>query len=220
MDPIVRELAGVDLGDKRLNRRAMSVLAAINRHPSHGFPRVFGNRSALEGFYRLVNNVAVEPDALAAPHAEQSWRRARAHDDSVLILHDTTEFTYKGETPREDLTQKKTTQSFHGHYALAVAETEAPVVYGVVGHRAVVDSLLLILCRSGTYRLGAQSEEALQSRFYCEFSAEYPRRALVNLLSREPSDYREPNSEPPPGNRTWGQFGLAGDGDDFVSKTH
>lgn len=135
---ISRELEGVALGDRRLNKRAMQVVEAINRRPSAGFPAVFRDGADLEGFYRLVNNRAVEPDALLAPHADQAWRRAEADGDSVLVLHDTSEFSYGGESPRDGLAQKAESQGFRGHFALAVSEEQAPVVHGVVGSRSYV----------------------------------------------------------------------------------
>lgn len=135
---VASEVAGVDLGDRRLNHRAIRVVEAINKRPSDGFPVVFRDGADLEGFYRLVNNDAVEPDELLSPHAQQAWRRAEARGDSVLVLHDTSEFIYKGDSPRAGLAQKLGSQSFHGHFALAVAEGEVPVVHGVVGSRAYV----------------------------------------------------------------------------------
>ena len=116
------EISGAMLGDRRRSVRAVSIVEAIARRPSAGFPRVFDTEAELEAFYRLVNNTAVTPDALLAPHAGESWRRAAAHGGSVLALHDTSEFVYKGEAERDGLTQKATGQSFHGHFALAVAE--------------------------------------------------------------------------------------------------
>ena len=61
----------------------------------------------------------------------------------MLVVHDTTEFTFPGEVERTGLSEKADSYSFYGHYALALAETEAPVVHGIVGQRAyvVIDSI-------------------------------------------------------------------------------
>jgi len=133
-----QELRGISLGDRRLERRAIGVVEAIQRRPGVGFPKVFRERSQLEAFYRLVNNEAVEPDALLAPHSSESWRRAKQSGDSALVLHDTSEFIYQGEATREGPEKRAGSQSFHGHFALAVAEGEPPVLHGVVGHRSHV----------------------------------------------------------------------------------
>ena len=70
------EISGAKLGDQRRSERAASIVEAIARRPSAGFPRVFDTEAELEAFYRLVNNTAVTPDALLAPHASESWRTA------------------------------------------------------------------------------------------------------------------------------------------------
>ncbi len=54
------------------------------------------------------------------------------------MLHDTTEFVLKGEQKRDALARKRKGSCLHGHFALAVAEGEAPRVHGVVGQRAYV----------------------------------------------------------------------------------
>ena len=186
-----RELADVDLGDARLNRRAVQVVRALQQRPSVGFPMAFNGDAELEGFYRLVNNKAVEPDTLLAPHAAESWRRAQSSSDATLVLHDTTEFTFQGEAPRVGLAQKQTSQGFHGHFALAVAEGEAPAVHGVVGHRSYV-------VEDGTWLQaveGQQLEELLVgserwSDLVRDVASTVPDGVeVVHVMDREADDY-------------------------------
>ena len=191
MSLIANELSSVDLGDARLNRRALAALTAINEHPSRGFPEVFGERAALLGFYRLVNNDAVEPDALRAPHGRASWRRAAMASTSVLVLHDTSAFTYKGESARVGLAQKKTTQGFHGHVALAVAEGEAPVVHGIVGNRNyVVENKLWKEAVEGRafkeLRVGSERWSLLAAQVHNEAPDGL---GLIHVMDREADDY-------------------------------
>jgi len=132
------EFSSVDLGDERLNRRVCRVVEAIAAAPAASFPTTFNDPSQLEGFYRLVNNDKVTPDALGAPHQSQAWGRVAASNGAVLVLHDTSELTFKGEYTREWLTQKGASQSVHTHVAMAVAELDAPVVHGVVDQQFFV----------------------------------------------------------------------------------
>lgn len=132
------EFLTLNLGDKRLNERALSAALAIAVRPDASFPGIFPDEGQLEGFYRLVNNDAVTPDVLGTPHHEQSWRRAAAAGPVVLALHDTSEFTFAGTGTREWLTQKGASQSTHTHLCLLVGEDERPVVHGVVGHQFYV----------------------------------------------------------------------------------
>jgi hypothetical protein len=80
-----------------------------------------------------VNNERVDPDELLAPHVQQTARRAAAAKN-VLVLHDTTTFSFKGESPREGLGRiKKGGQGFSAHVGLVVSHDGAPLgVAGVV----------------------------------------------------------------------------------------
>lgn len=127
------EYGQVDLGDSRLNRRVLTSAQSISLEPSAGFTQAFNCPSQLEGHYRLMNNAKVTADSLLAPHHSASWQRASsAERDSVLVVHDTSEFVYKGEVPRERLMPKSEASAFYGHFALAVSEEELPIVHGVV----------------------------------------------------------------------------------------
>jgi hypothetical protein len=133
MSWLYREYGQVDLGDARRNRRVVTSAQRISAEPSAGFTQSFENPSELEGYYRLMNNENVTADGLLAPHHSSSWQRAADEDrDSVLVVHDTSEFVYKGDVPRKRLKPKADASSFYGHFALAVSETQQPVVHGVV----------------------------------------------------------------------------------------
>lgn len=200
-----QELASISLGDRRLEQRAISVVAAIQQSPAVGFPKIFRDPSQLEAFYRLVNNGAVEPDALLAPHSSESWRRAKQSGDSVLVLHDTSEFIYPGEATREGLGKKAGSQSFYGHFALAVAEGEPPVVHGVVGHRSHV-------LEDGVW-FEAVEDEAFEellvgSERWFDLAASVRESAptelnLIHVMDREADDYELFTK-------------IMGQGDDFV----
>jgi hypothetical protein len=190
---VSHELRSVALGDHRRNTRARRIVDAIARRPSEGFPGAFDTEAELEAFYRFVNNGAIRPDALLAPHSGESWRRAVEQGGVALVLHDTSEFTYRGEVAREGLTQKAGSQGFHGHFAIAVAEGEAPVVHGVVGHRSyVIDS--------GTWfeAVGDEEEEFVEllvgSERWSDVVADTRKGApdelpLIHVMDREADDY-------------------------------
>ncbi len=202
------EFLGLDLGDARRDRRAREVVATIARRPSAGFPSTFDNEADLEAFYRLVNNDAVEMSALQAPHRQGSWRRASEHGGAVLIAHDTSEFSYAGEAERAGLSRRGNTQSFHGHFALALAEDEAPVVHGVVGWSAhIIDDG--VWCR--TMDNGELFELLVGSERWSDLAAEVraeapPGQQLIHVMDREADDYV-----------LWTR--LLGQGDDFVIRS-
>lgn len=131
-----KELASVDLGDRRRNERAAKVAAAIQAHPDASFPELFGS-SDLEAFYRLTNSEAVSADALLEPHRTGAWARAGA-EGLRLVIHDTTEFSFPGEKPRKGLHRRGAASVFWAHVSLLVGLEDAPHVHGVVGFRAYV----------------------------------------------------------------------------------
>ena len=115
---ISAELSSVYLGDKRLCRRLHGVAEAIAQTPSASLPTIFKG-AALEGTYRLLRNARVTLPRVLRPHHESTWERAR-EAGSILALHDTTEFTFDGETKRKGLGPVSSGQGFFAHVALAV----------------------------------------------------------------------------------------------------
>ena len=188
---IRREFEGVNLGDRRRNVRAQGLAESIARRPDAGFPSALGSEAELEAFYRLVNNPAVEPDDLGAPHRAASWRRATEYGGAILVAHDTSEFSYAGEAEREGLSRRGEHQSFHGHFALALAEGEAPVVHGVVGFGAHVieDGVWLRAIPDRTFL-----ELLVGSERWSDLAAEVRRDAppgqqIIHVMDREADDY-------------------------------
>ena len=203
-----RELENVNLGDLRLNRRAVQLVDAISRRPAVGFPAVFGKEAELEAFYRFVNNDAVEPAALLAPHQRKSWQRAKGHGDAVIIAHDSSEFSYGGETLRSELVWNGQRQSFHGHFALAIGEGDAPLVHGVVGWHAYV-------VEDGAWYQAEEDKELVElivgSQRWSLLAAEVRQDApeelqLIHVMDREADDYV-----------LWSH--LVAQGDDFVIRS-
>lgn len=124
----VDEVAGVDLGDARLNARTRRFVAALERNPAAGFPSAVQTVAEREAVYRLLANDRVTLDALLAPHVQQTAQRAGAQADRPLVVIDKTAFVFAGESEREGLTRLGTTrQGFDAFVALAVSRTRLPL---------------------------------------------------------------------------------------------
>ena len=64
----IAQWGSVDLGDRRLDRRAVQVGTAITEDPAGSLPRQMdGDRAALDGAYRLINHPGVSLDRLSRP---------------------------------------------------------------------------------------------------------------------------------------------------------
>jgi hypothetical protein len=80
----------VDLGDKRLNKRAVQMAARMAAQPEASLPEQAGSRAALDGSYRLLNNPRLSMAALVAPHCRQTVASA-GQQPLVLLPEDSTE---------------------------------------------------------------------------------------------------------------------------------
>ncbi len=96
---ISSELREADLGDERLNRRLGLLADQLAKRPGESFPKALDD-SQLEAAYRFFGNDRVSPEAILAPHFRQSARRAAEHE-RVLVVHDTTQFDFPGNSKRE-----------------------------------------------------------------------------------------------------------------------
>jgi hypothetical protein len=98
----VSEFSGAELGDPRRTRRLLSIVRRIEQSPSATFPRAMSSTSELEALYRFTTNMKFSADSILKPHFSASIDRARAHEE-VLVLHDSSDVLYGGETRREGL---------------------------------------------------------------------------------------------------------------------
>ena len=123
------EFSGAQLGDPRRTRRLQCIAQRMSKDPTASFPDAFSSAAELEGFYRFVRNEEVEWEAVLAPHYEASCRRASELDE-CLVIHDTTEFTFKGSRDGLGRTSSKA-QGYFGHASLLVATDEARTPLGL-----------------------------------------------------------------------------------------
>ena len=128
---IEKELEGIDLGDKRLNRRSGSILEALAANPQASI------NSACEGWgdtlaaYRFFKNNSIEPDQILQPHVEATQRRIKDHS-VVLIVQDTTELDFSLHPPDDaKCLNKEDRFGLYDHTHLAV--TPEQLCLGVVG---------------------------------------------------------------------------------------
>lgn len=91
---IASELSGVELGDRRLNRRLVKVGEVLSRNPEESICSAIGSFHDCKAAYRLFANKKVSPDLITSPHIKSSMERAIQSEESLLVLHDTTDLIY------------------------------------------------------------------------------------------------------------------------------
>jgi len=93
MSALAAELAAIDLGDQRLNRRAEKVLETLGNRPTVSIPAACGGWHETKATYRLFDHAEVTAERVLAPHIACTEERLRAHP-LVLCIQDTTELDY------------------------------------------------------------------------------------------------------------------------------
>lgn len=95
------ETSGCDLGDARLNRRLGAMREALGDRPGKSLPTAFQDWSNTKAAYRFFSNGNVSEDKILEGHFAASALRIKATDGPVLILQDTTEFSFKRASPEK-----------------------------------------------------------------------------------------------------------------------
>lgn len=92
-----RELAACSLADERLNKRLRKLMAQIGSAMGESIPLVCQDWANTKAAYRFFSNDRVSEADILAGHFQSTRERTIATDGAVLVLHDTTEFSYQRE---------------------------------------------------------------------------------------------------------------------------
>ena len=92
-----RELAGCSFADERLNKRLHKLVAQIGSAMGQSIPLVCQDWANTKAAYRFFSNERVSESDILAGHFQSTRDRTVATDGPLLVLHDTTEFTYQRE---------------------------------------------------------------------------------------------------------------------------
>src|SRR5215471_20284115 len=91
------EVAGCNLADERLNKRLRKLLVQMGSAMGQSIPLVCQDWANAKAAYRFFSNDRVSEADILAGHFQSTRDRAAATDGLVLMLHDTTEFSYQRE---------------------------------------------------------------------------------------------------------------------------
>ena len=96
MDWAEEEFETLDLGDPRLNRRAVLLAERLSQKPGASIPGACASWSETVAAYRFLGNAEVSWDSVMAAHWDASQKRMAQHS-VVLCIQDTTELDYNGQ---------------------------------------------------------------------------------------------------------------------------
>jgi len=94
VDWVAQEFAGVDLSDKRLDRRVIKVAEQLARSPGSPINEACGDWASTQAAYRLFDNPKASAQAILMPHTNETVQRMAACGEPVLVLQDTVFFSY------------------------------------------------------------------------------------------------------------------------------
>lgn len=124
---IADELVGIDLGDKRLNKRSVKVLEGLHADTQSSVNGAFDNWADTLGAYRLFDNPAVTPEKIFEPHYQATRQRMQEYP-VVLVVQDTTDLNYTPHPPQDARCLNKADQlGFYDHTLLATTPDGVPV---------------------------------------------------------------------------------------------
>src|SRR5438105_14131636 len=93
-----RELATCDFADQRLGRRFRTILEQIGSGVGQSIPLACQDWANTKAAYRFFSNDRVSEREILSGHFQSTRDRTAATGGLVLVLHDTTEFTYQRES--------------------------------------------------------------------------------------------------------------------------
>jgi hypothetical protein len=94
-----QELAGCTFVDARLHKRLHTVLTQVGGALGQSIPLACQDWANTKAAYRFFANDRVDAGDILAGHFQSAHDRMESADGPILVLHDTTEFTYKRENP-------------------------------------------------------------------------------------------------------------------------
>lgn len=130
-----REFATIALHDRRREQRLLRIVEQCRAAPESSFPDIARTTADLTALYRFIGSPAVTLGAILEPHSQETAKRC-ADARKVLVVHDTTEFEFGGDSRRNLGPLRGDDQGFLAHIALAVAADGSRRPLGILGAHA------------------------------------------------------------------------------------
>jgi hypothetical protein len=188
---ITEELAGIDLGDERLNRRSAKVIEALAANPEASVNGAVSGWGDTQAAYRFFSNDSILPERILEPHRAATVRRIQEHP-VVLIVQDTTELDYTDHPTRDALClDSEHRYGLYQHVELAVTPERLPL--GVVAAEAFDRAPESLGTRAERKHAPIEEKESFRwlqgYRRACAIAAECPGTQIVSVADSEADIY-------------------------------
>lgn len=98
-----KEFRGADLGDERLNSRLVELADCFSRRHGGAISFSCPDWKMAKSAYRFFDNSRFDETAILAPHISATQKRVNSTEETLLVVHDTTEFHYTHHNKTEGL---------------------------------------------------------------------------------------------------------------------
>ena len=137
IESLAKEMGSADLGDQRRSKRLAEMVGKIAQGPDRSFPDIFTDPAQLSAAYRFFSNPEVGHEAILTSHVLGTVTRAKERG-TVLVVHDTTELSFGGESRRQGMGRLRTSgQGFYAHVGLVLDADGSREPLGLAGIRTV-----------------------------------------------------------------------------------
>jgi len=109
---IANELKGCEFQDKRLGRRFETIMEQLSSGIGRTLPLACQDWTNAKAAYRFLDNQRVTEADILKGHFEATRERVAATAGKILVLHDTTEFSFQSKHPEAIGITHKTTKSY------------------------------------------------------------------------------------------------------------
>ena len=127
-----KEVADIDFGDKRLNKRITTLMNSFSDSPSESIPKLSKGWKETIAAYRFFNNKNITADRILSSHKKSTLERIKS-EELVLIAQDTTEICFTGRKKIKGIgyLNSQTSHGFFFHSSIAM--TPNKLCLGTIG---------------------------------------------------------------------------------------
>src|SRR3954463_12048139 len=179
---VVSELGSAGVKDRRFGARVGGLAERFVAKPDVSLPKALNGSAELEAAYRFFGNVAVTPEAILKGHFDGVRRRCES-EETVLVLHDTTDIKFRHDGRRRgDDGKALPKQQFFAHFALAIADDGTRRPLGVAG--------LGTWYRGASFGGGGWHDEYDRWWLMAELASQrLNHKSVIHIMDREADDY-------------------------------
>jgi hypothetical protein len=187
MSWVEAEFKAIELGDARLNRRAIKIIETLGLAPGRTIPQAFQSWGSIKACYNFFSNGLISEKKIITPHVKQTIERIKEYP-VVLLPNDTSELDYNSKDAmdgRERITNTKKGLWLHP----TIAVTPERLMLGIVDINFWKRKAEINLKGSERDKLPIEEKESyrwLESyRRTCEIAREAANTQIITISDRE-----------------------------------